>query len=195
MINGPDLSFESQAPNLTNVDTYGHGTHMAGIIAGDGTMSGGQWGGVAPRANLVSVKVAGADEQTIAGKHVIVATGSNPRALPGAPFDEDNILSNDGALRIPGVPKRLGLIGSGVVGLEMGSVWRRLGAEVTVLEALPVFMGAVDEQLAREGRLKFLKDPAEVTVTKRAERAYDQRVKRDPRDLLELALPWIRARS
>jgi predicted glycosyltransferase len=57
-------------------------------------------------------------------------------------------------------------------------------------------MGAVDEQLAREGRLRFLKDPAEVTVTKRAERAYDQRVKRDPRDLLELALPWVpRARS
>jgi uncharacterized protein len=56
-------------------------------------------------------------------------------------------------------------------------------------------MGAVDEQLAREGRLKFLKDPAEITVTKRAERAYDQRVKRDPRDLLELALPWIPARA
>jgi predicted glycosyltransferase len=56
-------------------------------------------------------------------------------------------------------------------------------------------MGAVDEQLAREGRLKFLKDPAEIQVTKRAERAYDQRVKRDPRDLLELALPWIPARA
>ena len=88
------------------------------------------------------IKVAGAAEETIVGKHVIVATGSNARALPGTPFDEENILSNDGALRVQGVPKRLGLIGAGVIGLEMGSVWRRLGSEVTVLEALPAFLGA-----------------------------------------------------
>ena len=88
------------------------------------------------------------------GKHVILATGSNARALPGAPFDEENILSNDGALRIQGVPKKLGLIGSGVIGLEMGSVWRRLGAEVTVLEALPTFLGGggrADRQGSQEG--------------------------------------------
>ena len=90
-----------------------------------------------PAEGGYEIKVTGAAEETIVGKHVIVATGSNARALPGAPFDEENILSNDGALRIPGVPKKLGLIGSGVIGLEMGSVWRRLGAEVTVLEALP----------------------------------------------------------
>jgi dihydrolipoamide dehydrogenase len=59
---------------------------------------------------------------------------------------------NDGALRIGAVPKKLGLIGSGVIGLEMGSVWRRLGAEVTVLEALPTFLGAVDEQIAKEAQ-------------------------------------------
>src|SRR5690606_12984982 len=75
---------------------------------------------------------------------------SNARALPGVPFDEEKILSNDGALRIPAVPKKLVLIGSGVIGLEMGSVWRRVGAEVTVLEALPTFLGAVDEQIAKE---------------------------------------------
>src|SRR3954447_18958824 len=80
-----------------NKVTFFHGRGSFAKAAGDG----------------YEIKVAGADEQTIAGKHVIVATGSNPRALPGAPFDEDNILSNDGALRIPGVPKRLGLIGSG----------------------------------------------------------------------------------
>jgi dihydrolipoamide dehydrogenase len=73
------------------------------------------------------IKVAGAAEETIVGKHIIVATGSNARALPGAAFDEENILSNDGALRIGAVPKKLALIGSGVIGLEMGSVWRRLG--------------------------------------------------------------------
>jgi dihydrolipoamide dehydrogenase len=86
---------------------------------------------------------------------VIVATGSNARPLPGAPFDERQILSNDGALAIPEVPKRLGVIGAGVIGLEMGSVWRRLGAEVTILEALPAFLGAVDEQIAKEAAKVF----------------------------------------
>ncbi|HSN32405.1 MAG TPA: dihydrolipoyl dehydrogenase [Ideonella sp.] len=110
------------------------------------------------------IAVKGATEETIVGKHVIVATGSNPRALPGAPFDEERILSNDGALRIPAVPKKLGLIGAGVIGLEMGSVWRRLGAEVTVLEALPVFLGAVDEQVAREAQRAFAKQGLKIEL-------------------------------
>jgi dihydrolipoamide dehydrogenase len=110
------------------------------------------------------IKVAGATEETILAQHVIVATGSNPRALPGAPFDEELILSNDGALRIPSVPKRLGLIGSGVIGLEMGSVWRRLGSEVTVLEALPTFLGAVDEQIAKEAQKAFAKQGLKVEL-------------------------------
>jgi dihydrolipoamide dehydrogenase len=111
------------------------------------------------------MKVAGASEETISGKNIIVATGSNARPLPGAPFDEENILSNDGALRIEGgVPKKLGLIGSGVIGLEMGSVWRRLGAEVTVLEALPAFLGAVDEQIAREAKKAFDKQGLKIEL-------------------------------
>ena len=93
--------------------------------------------------------------ETLLGRQVIVATGSNARALPGLPFDEENVLSNDGALRIGAVPKRLGLIGSGVIGLEMGSVWRRLGAEVTVLEAMPTFLAAADEQIAKEALKAF----------------------------------------
>ncbi|MFZ2651532.1 MAG: dihydrolipoyl dehydrogenase [Burkholderiaceae bacterium] len=101
------------------------------------------------------IAVAGAKPESISAKHVIVATGSNPRALPGAAFDEENILSNDGALRIARVPKTLGVVGAGVIGLEMGSVWRRLGAEVTVLEALPVFLGGVDEQVAKEAHKLF----------------------------------------
>jgi dihydrolipoamide dehydrogenase len=105
-----------------------------------------------------------AGEEVIVGKHVIVATGSNARALPGAPFDEDRILSNDGALRIPSVPKTLGLIGSGVIGLEMGSVWRRLGADVTVLEALPTFLGAVDEQIAKEAHKAFTKQGLKIEL-------------------------------
>jgi dihydrolipoamide dehydrogenase len=110
------------------------------------------------------IKVAGAAEESIVAKHVIVATGSNPRALPGAPFDEELILSNDGALRIPAVPKKLGLIGAGVIGLEMGSVWRRLGAEVVVLEALPAFLGAVDEQIAKEAQKAFNKQGLKVEL-------------------------------
>ena len=103
------------------------------------------------------IRVAGASEEVLLGKHIVVATGSNARALPGTPFDEENILSNDGALRMGGVPKKLGLIGSGVIGLEMGSVWRRLGAEVTILEGLPIFLGAVDEQIAKEAHKAFTK--------------------------------------
>jgi dihydrolipoamide dehydrogenase len=103
------------------------------------------------------IKVTGAVEESVSAKHIIIATGSNARALPGTPFDEKNILSNDGALRIGAVPKKLGLIGSGVIGLEMGSVWRRLGAEVTILEGLPTFLGAVDEQVAKEALKAFTK--------------------------------------
>ncbi|HEV2612366.1 MAG TPA: dihydrolipoyl dehydrogenase [Noviherbaspirillum sp.] len=104
-----------------------------------------------------AIKVTGANEETITGKHIVLATGSNPRELPGTPFDENLILSNTGALAIDGVPKKLGVIGAGVIGLEMGSVWRRLGAEVTVLEALPAFLGVVDEQIAKEAFKLFTK--------------------------------------
>ncbi|HEU4352487.1 MAG TPA: dihydrolipoyl dehydrogenase [Burkholderiales bacterium] len=95
--------------------------------------------------------------ETLQAKDVIVATGSNPRPLPGADFDEKLILSNTGALAIAEVPKRLGVIGAGVIGLEMGSVWRRLGAEVTLLEALPTFLGVADEQVAKEAAKLFAK--------------------------------------
>ncbi|MBI3530901.1 MAG: dihydrolipoyl dehydrogenase [Burkholderiales bacterium] len=110
------------------------------------------------------IKVAGAAEETLVAKQVIVATGSNARALPGTPFDEENILSNDGALRIGATPKKLGLIGSGVIGLEMGSVWRRLGAEVTILEGLPTFLGAVDEQIAKEAKKAFDKQGLKIEL-------------------------------
>jgi dihydrolipoamide dehydrogenase len=110
------------------------------------------------------VAVAGDKPDTLLAKHVIVATGSNPRALPGAAFDEETILSNDGALRIPAVPKSLGVIGSGVIGLELGSVWRRLGAEVTILEALPTFLGAVDEQVAKEAQKALTKQGLKIQL-------------------------------
>ncbi len=107
-------------------------------------------------ADALRVGVAGTETRLTAA-HVIVATGSNARALPGVPFDETRVLSNDGALSIGSVPRRLGVIGAGVIGLELGSVWRRLGAEVTMLEALPTFLPAADEQIAREALKQFTK--------------------------------------
>ena len=118
----------------------------------------------AAKDGLYDIKVAGAASDVISGKHIIVATGSNARALPGAPFDEVNILSNDGALNIGAVPKKLCLIGAGVIGLEMGSVWRRLGAEVTVLEGLPTFLGLVDEQIAKEAKKAFDKQGLKIEL-------------------------------
>lgn len=119
---------------------------------------------VAAKDGLYEIKVADAAEEVITAKHVIVATGSNPRALPGAAFDEESILSNDGALRLGAVPKKLGVIGSGVIGLEMGSVWRRLGAEVVILEALPTFLGAADEGVAKEALKVFTKQGLKIEL-------------------------------
>ncbi|TNF63804.1 MAG: dihydrolipoyl dehydrogenase [Burkholderiales bacterium] len=110
------------------------------------------------------IQVSGAKEEVITGRQIVVATGSNARALPGVPFDEVNVLSNDGALRIAAVPKKLALIGSGVIGLEMGSVWRRLGADVTILEGMPTFLGAVDEQIAKEARKAFDKQGLKIEL-------------------------------
>ena len=110
------------------------------------------------------VKVAGKAEELLTARQVIVATGSNARALPGVEFDEVNVLSNDGALAIGAVPKKLGVIGSGVIGLEMGSVWRRLGADVTILEGLPTFLGAVDEQVAKEAKKAFDKQGLKIEL-------------------------------
>jgi len=99
----------------------------------------------------------GENAETIEAKHVIIASGSSPRQLPFAAVDGDRIVDNVGALSLPDIPKRLGVIGAGVIGLEMGSVWKRLGSEVTVLEALPAFLQAADEQVAKEAFRIFTK--------------------------------------
>ena len=92
----------------------------------------------------------GDNTQVIDARNVIIATGSAARPLPGAPVDNDRIVDNVGALSFAEVPKRLGVIGAGVIGLEMGSVWKRLGAAVNILEALPSFLPAADEQVSKE---------------------------------------------
>ena len=93
--------------------------------------------------------------EMLTATHIIIATGSSPRALPEAPFDNQRILDNEGALAMTETPKRLGVVGAGVIGLEMGSVWRRLGAEVTLLEALPEFLGVADIAVAKEAAKLF----------------------------------------
>ena len=109
-------------------------------------------------------EIAVSGQDPILGRNVVVATGSSPRALPGAEFDEKLILSNAGALMLPDVPRRLGVIGAGVIGLEMGSVWRRLGSEVTILEALPTFLGGADETIAREAAKTFQKQGLKIEL-------------------------------
>jgi dihydrolipoamide dehydrogenase len=103
------------------------------------------------------LRVDGANPAELQAKHVIVATGSKPRALPGVAIDNVRVLDNDGALAMSEVPARLGVVGAGVIGLEMGSVWRRLGAQTTMLEALPAFLGAADEAVAKEAKRVFAK--------------------------------------
>src|SRR5258706_3963777 len=108
---------------------------------------------------VYAIEVASGDsKEVVEAKHVIIATGSKARHLPGITVDNVSICDNEGALMFDEVPKRLGVIGAGVVGLELGSVWRRLGAEVTVLEALPVFLGVADESLQKEAWKAFTKE-------------------------------------
>ena len=110
------------------------------------------------RANNV-VDVIGADgaSTTYQAKHVIIATGSVPIELPFLRFDEERVLSNTGALKIPEVPKHLIVIGGGVIGLELGSVWRRLGAKVTVVELAPTILPGMDEDIVKEAEKVFRK--------------------------------------
>ncbi len=105
------------------------------------------------------VKVKNGDkEETIEATYIIIATGSTPHPLPFVAVDNERILDNEGALALIEAPKRLGIIGAGVIGLEMASVWRRLGSEVTILEALPEFLTVVDEQVAKEALKIFTRE-------------------------------------
>jgi dihydrolipoamide dehydrogenase len=112
------------------------------------------------------VEITGNDgkKQTISATNVILASGSVPIELPFAKFDGKNIIDNAGALDINAVPKRLGVIGAGVIGLELGSVWNRLGAQVTILEALPDFLGTADADIAKVAQREFKKQGLEIKL-------------------------------
>jgi dihydrolipoyl dehydrogenase len=100
----------------------------------------------------------------LSARHVVLASGSVPIELRSAPFKAPHVVDSWGALDLDAVPKRLGVIGAGVIGLELGSVWRRLGAEVTVLEALPDFLAFADQQLAREALRHFKKQGLDIRL-------------------------------
>ncbi|SPJ33389.1 dihydrolipoyl dehydrogenase [Kushneria phyllosphaerae] len=90
------------------------------------------------------------NSETYEAANVVIASGSVPVEIPPAPLTEGLIVDSSGALEFQEVPKRLGVIGAGVIGLELGSVWKRLGSEVTVLEAMDSFLPVVDDQIAKE---------------------------------------------
>jgi len=112
----------------------------------------------------VEFTAADGTRRELTAKSVILASGSTPMELKSAPFDGKRIIDSWGALEIDAVPKKLGVIGGGVIGLELGSVWRRLGAEVVVLEALPDFLAVADQQLAKEALRHFKKQGLDVRL-------------------------------
>ncbi len=102
--------------------------------------------------------------ETVAGEHVILAAGSVPFTIPGVDIDNKYIVDNEGALAFGDTPKKLGVIGAGVIGLELGSVWRRLGAEVTLFEAAETFLPVVDDDMSRAAAREFKKQGLDIRL-------------------------------
>ncbi len=121
--------------------------------------------------NRVELSTEGAEPKLLAARHVVLASGSTPMELKPVPFDGKQIVDSWGALEFDAVPKRLGVIGAGVIGLELGSVWRRLGAEVTMLEALDTFLPMADQALAREALKHFKKLGLDIRLGAKVTRA------------------------
>ena len=118
--------------------------------------------GTLRKGNIVDVTAADGVVTSYAAKNVIIATGSVPVELPFLRFDEERILSNIGALKIPEVPRDLTVIGGGVIGLELGSVWRRLGTKVRIIELLPTILPGNDADIIKEADKVFRKQGMEI---------------------------------
>src|SRR5580658_845123 len=155
-----------QAPDVT-MDVVTMHKRKSGIVKKmtDGIMALLKGAGVTPLqghgrllpGKQVEFKSHQGEVRTLSAANVVLATGSTPIELKSAPFDGKRIIDSWGALELPAVPKRLGVIGAGVIGLELGSVWRRLGSEVVMLEALPDFLAVADQQVAKEALRHFKK--------------------------------------
>ena len=116
------------------------------------------------KGNQVEISAADGTQQTISATNVILASGSVAIELPFAKFDGKTIVDNAGALDFTAIPKRMAIIGAGVIGLELGSVWKRLGAEVTIIEALPDFLGAADPDVAKVAQREFKKQGLDIKL-------------------------------
>jgi len=116
------------------------------------------------RDRRVEVAAADGTRSELTARHVVLASGSIPTELKSLPFDHRFIIDSWDALELSAVPKRLIVIGAGIIGLELGSVWRRLGAEVIVLEALETFLAAADQQLAQEALRHFRKQGLDIRL-------------------------------
>jgi dihydrolipoamide dehydrogenase len=121
--------------------------------------------------NIVKVKQHDGSEVELKGTNVVIAAGSDSIELPFAKFDGKTIVDNVGALDFTEVPKRLGVIGAGVIGLELGSVWKRLGSEVTILEALPDFLAAADAEVAKTAAKEFKKQGLDIRLGAKVSKA------------------------
>ena len=121
--------------------------------------------------NVVKVKQHDGSEVELKGTNVILAAGSDSIELPFAKFDGENIVDNVGALDFAEVPGKLAVIGAGVIGLELGSVWKRLGAEVTVLEALPDFLAVADAEVAKAALKEFRKQGLDIKLGAKVSKA------------------------
>ena len=124
-------------------------------------------GGASDAGLEVVVEAAGGPPRVLRPRHVIVAAGSVPAALPAAPTDGERIVGSDGALAFDETPARLGVIGAGAIGLELGSVWSRLGAEVVLLEALDDFLAAADRDVARQALRLLRRQGLDIRLGKR----------------------------
>ena len=138
-------------------------TGIAGLFKANGVVS------IAGKGKLlkdqkVEVTDFAGKKQVLSSSHVILATGSVPIDIPAAPVDQQTIVDSTGALEFDAVPKRLGVIGAGVIGLELGSVWGRLGSEVVLIEALPDFLPSLDKDVSREALKTFKKQGLDIRL-------------------------------
>jgi dihydrolipoamide dehydrogenase len=159
-----DLSMDVGAMLKRKDDVVGQNTKGIEFLFRKNKITWAKGFGTLKAGNVVEVRGAPPENKitTYHAKHVIIATGSVPIELPFLKFDEERVLSNTGALTIPVVPKHLIVIGGGVIGLELGSVWRRLGARVTVVELLPAILPGMDDEVVKEADKVFRKQGLDI---------------------------------